>query len=255
MSARRERRLPLEDLAPYLLQGPLAGAPGLSGADTSPKRQRGEETSLAGASGLCGSPQPPAPLAWRAVFGNDNPVEVEVGFGKGLFLVRAAQASPGVNFLGVEVARKYQLFTAARLARRGLANVRLALADARIFLRDGVPPASVRAVHVYYPDPWWKKRHLKRRVFTADFAAQCERVLGAGGRLYVVTDVPEYFQVITELVARNTGLRPLPLPELRAPADDLDYLTNFERKFRKQGKPVNRAFYERAGGGPADKPA
>jgi tRNA (guanine-N7-)-methyltransferase len=61
----------------------------------------------------------------------------------------------------------------------------------------------------------------------------------------VVTDVPEYFQVITELIAENTSLLPLPLPELRAPADDLDYLTSFERKFRKQGKPIHRAFYER----------
>jgi tRNA (guanine-N7-)-methyltransferase len=224
VSARRQSRLPLEELAPYLLEGPLAGA-----------------------SGLGEVPKSPAPLAWPGVFANDNPVEVEVGFGKGLFLVRAAQASPGVNFLGVEVARKYQLFTATRLARRRLTNVRLALADARAFMHACVPSASVQAVHVYYPDPWWKKRHLKRRVFTADFAAQCERVLRPGGRLYVVTDVPEYFQVITEVVAENTHLRPLPLPELRTPTDDLDYLTNFERKFRKQGKPIHRAFYERRG--------
>ena len=222
---RRERRLPLEELAPYLLEGPF---PGPSGPPELPK--------------------PPAPLAWAAVFGNDNPVEIEVGFGKGLFLVRAARESPGVNFLGIEVVRKYQLFTATRLAKRRLTNVRLALADARWLLRELVPAASVRGVHVYYPDPWWKKRHQKRRVFTADFAAQCERVLRPGGRLYVVTDVPEYFQVITDLVAESTRLRPRPLPELRAPADDLDYLTNFERKFRKQGKPIHRAFYEKAGG-------
>ena len=220
MSVGRERRLPLEELAPYLLD----------------------------------LPKPPAPLAWPAVFANDHPVEVEVGFGKGLFLVRAAQASPGVNFLGVEVVRKYQLFTATRLAKRGLSNVRLALADARLLLRECVPSASVQAVHVYYPDPWWKKRHQKRRVFTADFAAQCERVLRPGGRLYVVTDVPEYFQVITDLVAQNTRLRTLPLPDLRAPSDDLDYLTNFERKFRKQGKPIHRAFYERANPLPSEPP-
>jgi tRNA (guanine-N7-)-methyltransferase len=219
---RRERRLPLDALAPYLLEGPFPGP-----------------------SGPLELPRPNAPLAWTAVFGNDNPVEVEVGFGKGLFLVRAAQESPRVNFLGIEVVRKYQLFTATRLAKRHLLNVRLALADARWLLRELVPAASVQAVHVYYPDPWWKKRHQKRRVFTADFAAQCERVLRPGGRLYVVTDVPEYFQVITDLVTENTQLRPLPLPELRAPADDLDYLTNFERKFRRQGKPIHRAFYER----------
>jgi tRNA (guanine-N7-)-methyltransferase len=211
VSVRRGRRLPLEDLAPYLLA----------------------------------APDPPAPLHWPAVFGNDHPVEVEVGFGKGLFLLTEAQARPGVNFLGVEVARKYQLFTAARLAKRGLGNVRLAMGDARSFLRDFVAAASVRAVHVYFPDPWWKKRHAKRRVFTPEFVAQCERVLRGGGRLSVATDVAEYFAVITDLVAQRPRLRLLPPPAPGAPAHDLDYLTNFERKFRKEGKAIHRAAYEK----------
>jgi tRNA (guanine-N7-)-methyltransferase len=219
---RRERRLPLEELAPYLLEGTFLRA-----------------------SGLGDLPRPATPLHWATVFGNANPVEVEVGFGKGLFLVRAAQAAPDVNFLGIEVVRKYQLFTATRLAKRGLRNVRLVLADARWFLRECVPPASLQAIHVYYPDPWWKKRHEKRRVFTAEFAVTCEQSLRPGGRLLLVTDVPSYFQVMTELVAQHTRLRPLPLPDLHEPSDDLDYLTNFERKFRKQDKPIHRAFYER----------
>lgn len=196
---------------------------------------------------LLESPDPPAPLEWGTVFGNDHPVELEVGFGKGLFLLTAAQACPGVNFLGIEVLRKYQLFTATRLAKRGLSNVRLVKADARPFLRDYVAPGSVRAVHIYFPDPWWKKRHLKRRVFTAEFAAQCARILGPGGRLYVVTDVEEYFHIITELVAGQAALRPLPPPDPTEPAHDLDYLTNFERKFRKEGRSIYRAVYERAG--------
>src|SRR5205814_6765838 len=144
-------------------------------------------------------------------------------FGKGLFLLTESQARPGVNFFGIEIVRKYQLFTANRLAKRGLGNVRLACADARVLLRDVVPAASVQAVHVYFPDPWWKKRHHKRRVFTPEFAAQCARILRPGGRLHVVSDVGEYFQVMTELLAQQSGLRPLPPPQAKDPEHDLDY--------------------------------
>jgi tRNA (guanine-N7-)-methyltransferase len=190
-------------------------------------------------------PDSPGFLDWRTVFGNDHPVEVEVGFGKGLFLLTAAQACPEVNFLGIEISRKYQLFTATRLAKRHLRNVRLAKADARAYLRDFVTDESCQAVHVYFPDPWWKKRHLKRRMFTPEFAVQCERILRPGGRLYVVTDVQEYFEVITALIARHTRLRPLAAIEPPSPAHDLDYLTNFERKFRQQGRAIFRGNYER----------
>lgn len=208
---RKSKRLPLEELSPYLLE----------------------------------HPEPPVPRAWEEVFGNGRPAEIEIGFGKGLFLLTAAQACPSVNFLGIEIARKYQLFTATRLAKRGLKNVRLTLADARLFLRDGVPPASVQALHVYFPDPWWKKRHLKRRLFTPEFVQECVRVLWPAGRLHVVTDVHDYFDAIQEIVAQHPGLRPLPPPDLKLPRDDLDYLTNFERKFRKQGREIYRGVWER----------
>jgi tRNA (guanine-N7-)-methyltransferase len=216
---RRARRLPLEALAPYLLETAGGQGPG---------------------------PEGPPRLDWRAVFGSDQPVEIEVGFGKGLFLVTTATAHPEVNYLGIEIARGYQLFAATRVARRDLKNVRLALGDARVFLRDRVPGATVQAVHVYFPDPWWKQRHRKRRVFTPEFAAGCERVLRPGGSLQVATDVEEYFQVMRQTVAGHTRLRELPPPPEQQPAHDLDYLTNFERKFRKQGKPVYRASFAKA---------
>src|SRR5205823_6526028 len=169
------------------------------------------------------------------LFGNDCPVEIEVGFGKGLFLLNAALECPDVNFFGVEIMRKYQLFTATRMATRKLTNVRLACADARHLLREYVPPASVQAIHVYFPDPWWKKRHHKRRVFTEDFVASCVRALKPGGLYHLATDVAEYFAVMQELCAARPELEALPPPTSE------DYLTNFERKARMKGTPVNRA--------------
>lgn len=206
---RRAKRLPLEELAPYLLE----------------------------------PPESPTRIDWRQVFGNDHPVELEIGFGKGLFLLNACQACPDVNFLGIEILRKYQLFAATRFAKRGLKNVRLVKADAREFLRDYVANVAFQAIHVYFPDPWWKKRHLKRRLFTPDFAEQCQRTLRPGGRLNVVTDVGDYFAAITELLQQHTHLKPLPLPDTIGPAHELDYLTNFERKFRKEGRTIFRAVY------------
>ncbi len=208
---RRAKRLPLEELAPYLLE----------------------------------PPESPTLLDWRQVFGHDLPVELEIGFGKGLFLLNACQACPHVNFLGIEILRKYQLYAATRFAKRGLKNVRLVKADAREFLRNYVPDESFQAIHVYFPDPWWKKRHLKRRLFTADFAIQCERTLRKDGRLYVVSDVADYFAVTTDLLCEHTYLNLLPPPDPKQPAHDLDYLTNFERKFRKEGRAIYRGVFER----------
>lgn len=213
---RRAGRLPLEQLAPYLL--PL--------------------------------PEPPVPFDWTAVFGNAHPVELEVGFGKGLFLLNSALARPHVNFVGVEIVRKYQLFTATRIAKRGLANVRLACADARLFLRDRVPAGSLQGVHVYFPDPWWKKRHHKRRVFTPEFAALCQRSLRPGGRLQLATDVPDYFALASETVREHTSLGPLPDEAFASPggAEGLmgGFLTNFERKAVLEGTPVSRGVWEKA---------
>jgi tRNA (guanine-N7-)-methyltransferase len=225
---RRGPRLSPEQLAPYLLD--VLGLPHPNHPPT-----RAPLLPVAG-------------LDWQAVFGNDHPVELEVGSGKGLFLVTAATARPDVNFVGVEIVRKYQLLIATRLALRQLANVRVACADARPLLRDWVPAASLQAVHVYFPDPWWKKRHHKRRVFTDEFARQCARVLRPGGILSLATDVADYARAMAEVVAAQTDLAPLPPQESQSPAHDLDYLTHVERKCRNQGKPIWRLRYARRDG-------
>ncbi len=185
----------------------------------------------------------PQPLNWAELFGDARPVEIEVGSGKGLFLASAASRNPERSYLGIELARKYARLAAERLVKRGIGNVRVWPGDARALLATRIPASSVRAVHVYFPDPWWKKRHKKRRVFTGALVDSVVRVLEPGGTLHVATDVEEYFHVIRELVAARPELSEQPAPPVREPEHDLDYLTNFERKFRIEGRAIHRAWY------------
>jgi tRNA (guanine-N7-)-methyltransferase len=184
-------------------------------------------------------------LNWAALFGNDKPVEVEVGMGKGLFLLTAATTRPDTNFFGIEIARKYQLYATTRFAVRGLPNVKTVCADARWVFRQFVPAGSVAAVHVYFPDPWWKARHKKRRVFTSEFAADAARVIATGGKLLIATDVEEYFGVITGIMRAMPQFREVGTEVSTAPVEEAGYQTNFERKARAKGTAVWRATYGR----------
>jgi tRNA (guanine-N7-)-methyltransferase len=190
----------------------------------------------------------PDPINWTELFGNLNPVEIEVGMGKGLFLLNTATARPDTNFFGIEIVRKYQLYATTRFAIRKLPNVRTVCADARWVFRRFVPEGSVAAVHVYFPDPWWKARHKKRRVFTPGFAADAASVLKLGGRLLIATDVEEYFGVMTGIVRAMPAFRELGTETSTEPVEVAGYQTNFERKARQKGTPVWRAEFERTAG-------
>lgn len=183
------------------------------------------------------------PKSWFA--DPSRPLEIEVGSGKGLFMNSASRAMPERNFLGIEIATKYARFAAHRLAKENRTNGIMVHGDAQAFFADRVRDGYADAVHVYFPDPWWKKRHHKRRIMNPSFVKQIERVLRLGGRLHFWTDVEEYFQEALVTLAEHTRLAgPFEVPEL-PPTHDLDYRTHFERRMRLHELAVYRAEFER----------
>jgi len=189
--------------------------------------------------------QLPAPWDEAAVFARAAPLEVEVGSGKGLFLVAASGERPQHNFLGCEIAHKYARLAAARLARAGRSHAVVVDGDALQLFRERLPDACATAVHVYFPDPWWKQRHRKRRVMKPAFLADVERVLRPEGSFHFWTDVKEYFDATVALIAEVTHLLgPLAVAE-RPAAHDLDFRTHFERRMRLHNEAVFRAEFRR----------
>jgi tRNA (guanine-N7-)-methyltransferase len=187
----------------------------------------------------------PRPLEAAALFGRGAPLEIEVGSGKGLFLVSAAAANPEHDFLGIELARKYAMHAAARLARRSLANACVVHGDALRVFAELLADDSAAAVHVYFPDPWWKARHKKRRVMNSRFLHDVERTLRHGGVLHFWTDVQEYFETTVELV-RDTVALAGPIEVAERPAEhELDFRTHFERRMRLSNQPVYRAEFRK----------
>ena len=190
----------------------------------------------------------PRPWDAEVLFGRRAPLEVEVGSGKGLFLRSAAAERPDVDFLGIEIGPKFARFSAAGLVKRAIPNAVVVIADAAEVFDKRLPDACLAAVHVYFPDPWWKRRHEKRRLMRASLVRHVERTLQPGGRLHFWTDVEEYFHATLQMLADHTGLDgPHEVPE--SPAEhDMDYRTHFERRTRLHGEPVYRAEFTR----PAD---
>ena len=178
----------------------------------------------------------PRPLDWQSLFGNDCPVEMEIGMGKGTFITEQARARPDVNFVGIEWARWYWRYASDRLRRNGCLNARTVRAEAGFFLSEFVKDGSLSVLHIYFPDPWPKARHHKRRLIQEPFVRQVERVLLPGGRLQVVTDHQEYFEQI-ESVVKNSGLTVIDYNRPGSAGEGEFVGTNFERKYRREGRP------------------
>ena len=162
--------------------------------------------------GLDESPQPLVP---SQVFGRDAPTILEIGFGNGETLVRSASDAPVVNFLGVEV-HLPGLGRCLLLAEdAGLENLRLIQGDAVEVLRNRLPPASLAQVRLFFPDPWPRKRHHKRRLVQPAFVALLLRVLEPDGVFHVATDWAPYAEHIGSVMTASTAFERLSQPPAR----------------------------------------
>jgi tRNA (guanine-N7-)-methyltransferase len=172
-------------------------------------------------------------LDLEKLFGNANPVILEIGSGKGRFLLSTAMERPDVNLIGIEKSLHYHRFIRNRFLKRDLRNVRLINHDAFVVLQKMIPDASLAELHVYFPDPWPRKREKKRRIIRPDALAEFRRVLVDGGMGIFVTDHEEYFHSAAPLVEAE-----FPRSERRVPGPDDPPRTNYEAKYREEGRPI-----------------
>ena len=179
----------------------------------------------------------PKPLNWAELFGNESPVELEIGMGKGTFLTEQAKARPEVNFFGIEWARWFWRYASDRLRRHNCLNARTVRAEASFFLTEFVPAGSLSVLHIYFPDPWPKARHHKRRLIQPKFMPLVERVLVPGGRLSIVTDHQGYFEENMEPAVKRSNLTVVDYNRPGSAGEGEFVGTNFERKYRREGRP------------------
>ncbi len=175
-----------------------------------------------------------------SLFGREAPLEVELGAGRGEFILARAGALPDRNFLAVELSLPLARLIARRAADLKLPNLHIVRADARSTVNLFLPSASVSTYHIYFPDPWPKARHVKRRLFSPSFTANLRRTMVPGGLLHVATDVPQYAESIFAMIEAQGLTASGHCGELLP--------SGFARKFIAAGRPIYfRSFTKPAG--------
>lgn len=147
------------------------------------------------------------PFEWPAIFGNDRPVVMEIGFGMGRATWQIALSRPDVNYLGIEVHRPGVGKLLSDLLSQNIPNVRIVNHDAVEVMERSIAPASLAGIHLFYPDPWPKKRHQKRRMVRPGLSELMASRLAPGGYFYFVTDIEEYAESALEVLSGTAGLR------------------------------------------------
>ena len=181
----------------------------------------------------------------HSLFGDGRSLELEIGSGKGTFLLRRAQAMPDRGFLGIEWANKYCTYAADRMARWGVTNVRLMRTDAAHLVRRHLPPACFDIIHIYHPDPWPKKRHHRRRLIQPPFLAAAVDRLTPGGRIAIQTDHADYFEQIQEVAGGEARLKQVPFDVPEAGVEEGRVQTKFATKYLREGREIYQLALQR----------
>jgi tRNA (guanine-N7-)-methyltransferase len=180
------------------------------------------------------------PLVCEEIFGRRAPLEIELGTGKARFLIEAARREPAHDFLGIERALSYYRFSRERLRRSGVHNAAVVRADAQLFVLGAVPAASVHGFHVYFPDPWPKKRQRKRRLLDAVFLEALAARLAPEGLLRIATDHPGYGDELAVLLQTVPDLEDVGWDALPPPPP-----THYEIKYRAEGRSIRKFLFRR----------
>jgi tRNA (guanine-N7-)-methyltransferase len=190
-------------------------------------------TAGAGASAVIALPDIITPIPVDDLFDPGKPLEVDVGCGDGRFLLAHATAHPERQFLGIERLLGRIRKVDRKIGRLGLTNVRLIRLEALYSLKYLLPPGRVSVFYIFFPDPWPKRRHHKRRLFCPDFLDLLASRLTPGGRVEIATDHLDYFAAIRKLFAADTRFREVP----HTPRGEAEQ-TDFEQFFLRQGAPI-----------------
>ncbi len=184
-------------------------------------------------------------LDWPVVFGNNGPVVLEIGFGMGASLAAMAAAAPQNNYIGVEVHSPGVGRILHLMEERGVENIRLFCHDAVEVLAQCVPDASLDRVQIYFPDPWHKKRHNKRRLIKPSFVQQLRRKLKVGGVMHMATDWEHYAEQMMEVMSAAEGFANQAQPFCYSERPDYRPLTKFEQRGQRLGHGVWDLLFEK----------
>ncbi len=180
----------------------------------------------------------------RQLLGSDGPVELEVGPGRGSFIIERLEGDAAARVLGLEIRRKWATIVDRRIAERGLS------ARGRVFAEDvhaalsRFPDACIARIYLHFPDPWWKKRHHKRLVINPTFVRDAARVLCTGGELFVQTDVPDRADAYERTIADNPEFEPVG-PSARVDDPDFGARSPREKRALEDGLPISRLHFRR----------